>query len=51
MTELTTTSQIREDGRVLINKDTRNAGDIKPGDFLRLTIEKVDKKAFCGDCR
>ena len=39
-----TNSELRDGGRVIINKDTRRAGNMEVGDILRLDITVIKKK-------
>jgi len=43
MFKLSTISELRDDGRVMIDKDTRKAGDMMPGDMLQLEITVVKR--------
>jgi bifunctional DNA-binding transcriptional regulator/antitoxin component of YhaV-PrlF toxin-antitoxin module len=45
MFKLSTISELRDDGRVMIDKDTRKAGEMKPGDMLQLEITIVKRVA------
>ena len=40
MTEIITIAKMRPDGRISIPKDTREAGDMQPGDLFQITIKK-----------
>jgi len=43
MTEITTVSKLRPDGRIAIPKDTQEAGNMHPGDFFQITMKRIDK--------
>jgi hypothetical protein len=43
LSEYTTNSELKKDGRVIIGMDTRNAGDMKQGDILQLKITVIKK--------
>jgi AbrB family looped-hinge helix DNA binding protein len=39
----TATVKVIKDGRVTIPQEIREVGDIKEGDFVRITIEKIER--------
>jgi len=42
MIKYTTISELRPDGRIAIPKDTRKAGDMKPGEFFQITMKRLE---------
>jgi len=45
MTEITTTAKLRPDNRIAIPKDTIEAGNMKAGEFFKITMERISQSS------